>query len=151
MRSAPGPAPVHASVAAAWTPQGWAGVMIEGPPGSGKSALTLRLLERGLRLVADDYALIWASGGRLYARAPARIAGRLEGRGVGLFDVPPLPLAPLALAIVAEAAPERLPEPRTRALDGVTIPQLGLPLDAPLTAALVARALRRLPCDPVLP
>lgn len=146
-----GPAPLHASVAAAWTPQGWAGVMIEGPSGAGKSALTLRLLERGFRLVADDYAFVWASGGRLYARAPARIAGRLEGRGVGLLEAAALPLAPLVLAVVAETAPERLPEPRTRALDGVAIPQLGLPLDVPLTAALVARTLRRLPCDPVLP
>ncbi|MFN7231803.1 MAG: HPr kinase/phosphorylase [Brevundimonas sp.] len=147
----PGPPPLHASVAAAWTPQGWAGVMIEGPPGAGKSALTLRLLERGFRLVADDYALIWTSGGRLYARAPARIAGRLEGRGVGLLEVPPLALVPLALAIQAEAAPERLPEPRSRVIDGVTIPQLGLPLDDPLAAVLIARVLRRLPCDPVLP
>jgi len=145
------PSPLHASVAAAWTPQGWAGVMIEGPSGAGKSALTLRLLERGFRLVADDYAFIWASTGRLYARAPERIRGRLEARGVGLLDVAPLPLARLALAIVAEAAPERLPEPRQRMLDGVVIPQLGLVLDAPLTPALVARALRRLPCDPVLP
>ncbi|HEV7353004.1 MAG TPA: serine kinase [Brevundimonas sp.] len=151
MSGAAGPTLVHASVVAAWTSTGWRGVLIEGPSGAGKSSLALQLMAMGWRLVGDDYVQVWASGGRLHARGPDRIRGRIEARGLGLVEAPPLPLVPLALAVIADPAPERLPEPRVRALCGLEIPQLALRLDAPMTAGLVARALRRLPCDPVLP
>jgi serine kinase of HPr protein (carbohydrate metabolism regulator) len=146
-----GPALVHASVVAAWTPAGWRGVLIEGPSGAGKSSLALQLLAAGWRLVGDDYVHVWASGGALYARGPDRIRGRIEARGLGLVEASPLPVAVLALAVTADPAPERLPEPRARALCGLAIPRLDLPLDAALAPVLVARALRRLPCGPVLP
>ena len=60
------------------------GVLIRGPSGAGKSDLALRLIDEGAELVADDYCEVEAIGGVLQAKAPALIAGRMEGRGHGL-------------------------------------------------------------------
>ena len=57
-----------------------AGVLLLGPPGSGKSDLALRLLEHGFMLVADDRVEI--EGG--IARPPPHLAGLLEVRGLGI-------------------------------------------------------------------
>jgi serine kinase of HPr protein (carbohydrate metabolism regulator) len=137
--------PIHATVVAGCTRHGWRGVLIGGPSGAGKSDLALRLIGRGWRLVADDYAHVWASGGALYARAPAAICGRIEARGLGILEIPPLGLAPLALAVDCTSGPvERLPEPAARALEGLTLPLL--PLDPRHASApdLVTQALARL-------
>jgi len=91
MSGAAGPTLVHASVVAAWTSTGWRGVLIEGPSGAGKSSLALQLMAMGWRLVGDDYVQVWASGGRLHARGPDRIRGRIEARGLGLVEAPPAP------------------------------------------------------------
>ena len=61
-------------------PRSGAGVLLLGPPGSGKSDLVLRLLERGFMLVADDRVEI--EGG--IARPPPPLAGLLEVRGLGI-------------------------------------------------------------------
>ena len=68
---------VHGSVAAF----GSAGVLITGKPGSGKSDLVLRLIDRGWTLVADDRVHIQAG----WAEAPASLAGLLEVRGFGIL------------------------------------------------------------------
>lgn len=137
--------PVHATVVAAWTRAGWRGVLIGGPSGAGKSDLALRLIGRGWRLVADDYAHVWASGAALYACAPASICGRIEARGLGIVDAPALRSARLALALDCTAGPvERLPEPAVRVLAGLSLPMLALdprPASAP---DLVTKALARL-------
>jgi serine kinase of HPr protein (carbohydrate metabolism regulator) len=46
------------------------GILIRGRSGAGKSDLALRLIDRGARLVSDDYTILAASGGRLRAAAP---------------------------------------------------------------------------------
>jgi len=91
-----------------------AGVLLIGPPGSGKSDLVLRLRSHGFALVADDRVDI--SDG--IARPPAALAGLLEVRGLGVFRLPYAPQARLALVVdLAELAP-RLPMPeRHAALD----------------------------------
>ena len=63
---------VHATCIARRLGRGWAGVLLFGPSGAGKSDLALRALERGWRLVSDDYSTVWASGGGLYARLVSR-------------------------------------------------------------------------------
>ena len=115
---------VHAGCAAIRLRQGWAGVLITGPSGSGKSDLTLRLLARGWRLVADDRAQLWTSGGKLYAKAPEALAGLVEARGLDVVTLPRLEVA--AVALVAECVPaaealERLPEQGTVAIRGVEV------------------------------
>lgn len=92
------------------------GVLLLGPPGSGKSELALRLLHHGFTLVADDRVDI--SGG--VARAPSSLAGLLEVRGFGIVRLPFAPTARLVLAVRLGPMSERLPAPEWDA-------ELGLP------------------------
>jgi HPr kinase/phosphorylase len=85
----------------------WAGVLLLGPPGSGKSDLALRLIDRGFALVADDRVDIDAG----FAAAPAALAGLIEVRGLGIVRLPYLPRARLALAVTLGESPARLPAP----------------------------------------
>ncbi|HYJ29470.1 MAG TPA: HPr kinase/phosphatase C-terminal domain-containing protein [Allosphingosinicella sp.] len=112
---------------------GGRGVLIVGGSGSGKSDLALRMIDRGAGLVSDDYTLLRAEGGRLYASAPVAIAGRIEVRGIGLIEMAAVGEAPLCLLIDLDSPPERLPEPRSASF-------LGLELPAVTLAALEASA-----------
>ncbi len=121
---------IHASCAA----RDGAGVLLLGPPGSGKSDLALRLLDCGFMLVADDRVEIEEG----VARPPSALAGLLEVRGLGILRLPYVRSARLALAVEL-AEPPRLPAPATHA-------ELGLPLIAvdarsPSAARRVALAL----------
>ncbi len=102
-------------------------VLIEGPPGSGKSSLALALIARGAGLIGDDAVTLSAKAGRLIASAPPNIAGLLEVRGVGLATLPLAPPAPVALILTLGGPPaERLPEmplPR-RMIAGLGVPVL---------------------------
>ncbi|HEY1932478.1 MAG TPA: HPr kinase/phosphatase C-terminal domain-containing protein [Acetobacteraceae bacterium] len=94
------------------------GVLLTGPPGSGKSDLALRLLRHGFTLVADDRVDIEAG----IATPPAPLAGLLEVRGLGIVRLPSAPSARLALAVQLDGNPERLPAPaRDKDLDLPTI------------------------------
>jgi HPr kinase/phosphorylase len=89
-----------------------AGVLLRGAPGGGKSDLALRLIDGGALLVADDQVALAAEGGALVARAPATLRGKLEVRGLGIVEMPPLDAAPVALVVdlVVREAVERLPD-----------------------------------------
>jgi HPr kinase/phosphorylase len=117
---------IHGSCAA----RDGAGVLLLGPPGSGKSDLVLRLLDRGFVLVADDRVEIEDG----VAHAPPSLAGLLEVRGFGIIHVPHV--AAVRLALVAELGiiPPRMPAPAWH-------PELGLPL-VQLDAAAVSAAAR---------
>jgi len=130
---------VHASTVAI----GGVAVLISGPPGCGKSDLALRLIGRGARLIADDQTVVEKTAtGRLAARVPAAIAGRIEVRGLGLVSVPdaaaPEEACPVALAIDVKTSTsevERLPEPAFTDLLGVAVPTVavfGFAASAPL-------------------
>lgn len=86
-------------------------LLIEGPPGSGKSSLALALIDRGAGLIGDDAVMLTRSGEHLVASPPPNIAGLLEVRGVGLVRLPVAPPAPVALILaLGGVAGERLPE-----------------------------------------
>ncbi len=128
-------APIHAGCVAI----GGRGVLIAGASGAGKSDLALRLIDRGARLVSDDYTLLAPDDGRLVASAPPRIAGRIEVRGVGIVDMPHLAAVPVALLIDADDSPPRLPDTETIVLRGVRIAYARLALreaSAPLKVEL---------------
>src|SRR3546814_16697066 len=72
--------PIHASCVAL---DGRA-ILLMGNSGSGKSDLSLRLIDRGWSLVADDSVCLLPSGGTLLAKPPQNIAGRIRVRHVGL-------------------------------------------------------------------
>jgi hypothetical protein len=86
-----------------------AGVLLLGKSGSGKSDLALRLIGRGARLVADDRTELRCERGRLVARAPAKIAGLIELRGVGIVAMPRALSAPIALVVDLSGMVNRLP------------------------------------------
>jgi serine kinase of HPr protein (carbohydrate metabolism regulator) len=101
-------------------------VLIAGASGRGKSDLALRLIDRGARLVCDDYTALRAEGGRLLASAPAATTGRIEMRGVGIVEMDALPQAPICLYVDLDLAPERLPERAAVTLLERSVPALRL-------------------------
>jgi len=113
------------------------GVLLIGPSGAGKSDLLLRLLARGFDLVADDRVDI-ADG---IARPVPALAGLLEIRGLGIFRLPYVAAARLALVVELAASAIRLPVP-TRHRD------LGLPLSSidPQSASAPERVALALDC-----
>lgn len=113
---------------------GRSAVLIRGPAGSGKSRLALALLdaaENGLlpfaRLVADDRVQLLAAHGRLVARPPAAIAGKIEVRGFGIravgYESPAL--VGLIVDLAAQDA-ARMPEEAARRVEisGVSLSRL---------------------------
>jgi serine kinase of HPr protein (carbohydrate metabolism regulator) len=113
---------VHASCVAI----GGRAVLLAGRPGAGKSDLALRLIDRGAALVSDDYTELRRAGGRLLARAPATIAGKIEVRGVGIVEIEPAVDVPVCLHVDLDRAPERLPEAATARLAGADIPSVAI-------------------------
>jgi len=89
-----------------------AGVLLIGKSGSGKSDLALRLIALGAKLVSDDRSELFVWRGRLYARAPARLAGLIELRGIGIVKLPHAPRARIAVVVELGRESARLPAPR---------------------------------------
>ena len=132
---------MHASTVA----RGGRAVLISGPSGSGKSDLTLRLLDRGFTLVSDDQTIIRREGDRLIASAPATIAGKLEIRGIGIVDMDHDDNVPVALLVELTSDIQRIPDDsRERPILGVPLPLVGIDATAPSAASKVAVALDRM-------
>jgi serine kinase of HPr protein (carbohydrate metabolism regulator) len=86
-----------------------AGVLLLGSSGAGKSDLALRLIERGAQLVADDRTDLFIARGQIHARAPKRIAGYLEIRGLGILELPYAATARIALVVALKHDVARMP------------------------------------------
>lgn len=130
---------IHASCVAI----GGRAVLLAGRPGAGKSDLALRLIDRGAILVSDDYTELRRSEGRLLARAPATIAGRIEVRGVGVVETAAAADVPVCLHADLDEAPERLPEARRIELAGLAIPSIRLAALEPSSPLKLEQALVR--------
>src|SRR5690349_20429752 len=104
------------------------GVLLLGPSGAGKSDVALRLIDQGARMIADDRVDLMRAGERIVIRAPKRIAGLIEVRGLGLFRLDDIAEAPLALAVrlVPREAVERLPDPVRVTYLGLAVPVVQL-------------------------
>ncbi|MHA1598353.1 MAG: HPr kinase/phosphorylase [Alphaproteobacteria bacterium] len=123
------------------------GVLLCGAPGSGKSDLTLRLVDDGARLIADDYTQLTQENGRLFASAPDTIKGLLEVRGVGVLDIGAALRVELGVVIdlVDTDAVERLPDDRTTEISGVQVPHFSLAAfeaSAPAKVRLITRRVK---------
>ena len=130
--------------------------LLRGPSGSGKSDLALRFLFLARRgpaaleapiLVADDQVCLVRNDGRILAKSPDTIRGKMEVRGVGIVEVKSLMEAELALVVdlMPAAEIERLPESNAKArLLGIDLPLVGLfpwEASAPIKLAIaLARA-----------
>jgi serine kinase of HPr protein (carbohydrate metabolism regulator) len=132
---------VHASTVAT---EGRA-VLITGPSGSGKSDLTLRLLDRGFTLVSDDQTIVRRDGDRLVATPPPTIAGKLEIRGIGIVDMEHDADVPVALIVELTSEIQRLPDDsRERPILGVSLPLISIDAMAASAPSKVALALDRM-------
>jgi serine kinase of HPr protein (carbohydrate metabolism regulator) len=133
---------IHASCVAI----GGIAVLIAGRSGTGKSDLALRLIDRGAKLVSDDYTLLVREGTALIASPPETIRGKIEMRGVGIEIRPHLKSAKVALMITLDDPPIRLPTfDEFREIAGVKLPVIalaGLEASAPIKVeAALARVL----------
>lgn len=102
---------VHATCVAA----AGRGILISGPSGSGKSDLALRFITSGdierlcgapPRLVGDDQIVLENVSGRVIARPPTQLAGKLEVRGLGIVDFAHVAEADVALLVKLVASNE---------------------------------------------
>ncbi|MEL7218980.1 MAG: HPr kinase/phosphatase C-terminal domain-containing protein [Pseudomonadota bacterium] len=100
-------------------------LIIEGPPGAGKSSLALALIDRGATLIGDDGCKLLRQGDAVHASPPPTISGLLEIRNVGIITVPTADQAPVALIVSLQDDAVRLPQStQHRDLLGCPIPQL---------------------------
>jgi len=134
------------------------GVLLRGEPGSGKSSLSLRLIdsegfglgERAMRarLVADDQVIIQNKSSKLYASPPQAIAGKLEVRGLGIVNIKYRKSVELKLVMDLQEAKSisRLPDPADMQIEiqGVTLPRLLLDASQPDAPAKLRTAVAHL-------
>lgn len=120
-------------------------VIISGPSGSGKSDLTLRLIDRGFGLVSDDRTIVRKAGDQVIASAPDTISGKLEIRGIGIIDMPYVGDVPVALVVDLTSNITRMPDDaRERTILGIGIPLISVDAITASAPSKVAIALDRL-------
>lgn len=101
-------------------------VLIEGPPGCGKSTLALALIDRGACLIGDDGVMLRRDGSEILVEPHPNVSGKLEIRGVGIAEFP-VTSAPAALLINLGESGARLPDPvPRREVLGARLPCLAL-------------------------
>jgi hypothetical protein len=120
------------------------GVLIEGPPGLGKSSLALALMDRGAALVGDDGVSLERDGERLIASPVPAIAGLIEVRNLGLISVPVVGGVPVALVLVLDHdAPRFVTEAEETVRHGARLPLIRLWPDSPQLALRAELAVRQ--------
>ena len=106
--------------------------LLLGRSGSGKSDLALRFAmmmpaAEGPFLVADDQVLLEALDGRVIARPPAALAGKIEVRGIGIVSLPFRAEAELRLAIRL-SEPDDVPRMPPVTLPAITLAGVDVPV-----------------------
>lgn len=118
-----GPELVHATAIAI----NGRGILLTGKSGSGKSDLAIRMIDRGAKLVCDDYCDIVDAGDNPLIVAKPTIAGQIELRGVGILKLNYVEKAPLFMVLQLDQQLDRLPdENRDVCLAGWSIPSCAI-------------------------
>jgi len=89
-------------------------ILITGLSGSGKSDLSLRLIDRGAVLISDDQTMLRREKGQIWASAPDSLRGKMEVRGLGVCDFKFSETAPVALIVELSTVVERFPMDRAK-------------------------------------
>lgn len=120
------------------------GLLLLGPSGAGKSDLSLRLMDRGAILVADDRCDIRYDGTSLCASAPDTLAGLMEVRGLGILAQPYQKNVALTLAVELVTGYDRYPlDSQTMVIADHPLPLLRLnpfEMSAPLKIMLALQS-----------
>ena len=125
-------------------------LLIEGPPGTGKSSLALALIDRGARLVGDDGVLLEMCEGRLLASPHPNTRGLIEVRNLGILPHPCTAQVPLALVLLLDPAAPRYVEAAEQVIRaGATLPLIRLWPDSPVLAIRAELALAHVGIDPL--
>lgn len=109
------------------------GILLTGPSSSGKSALTLALIERAhwsgktAFLVSDDYTDLSNQNGKLCARSPKTLAGGIEIRGAGLYQMTFKNEVIVDFAVALGSGGKRYPAENKITYCGIKIPLYNLP------------------------
>jgi hypothetical protein len=98
-------------------------------------------------LVADDRTIVERQGEQLIARAPQKIRGLLEVRGIGLVRVATQDAVQLTLAADLDLAPERMPVQDSTVMLGIALPLLSVSAFESSAAAKIQLAVRIGPDD----
>jgi HPr kinase/phosphorylase len=116
-------------------------LLIEGPPGSGKTSLALTLIDRGAQLVGDDGIALDPRLGGVWANPAPRTAGLIEVRNVGIATLPAVS-APISLVLAIDpAAPRFVERPADYDIAGVAVPMLFFDARGPAAAMRAEMAL----------
>ena len=119
-------------------------LLLAGPPGCGKSALALALIDRGATLIGDDGVLLRAGPGGLVADPPPATRGLIELRNLGLFTLPVASAVPVALVLrFAADAPRYIEAAEGIDLGGHRVPLVRIWPAMPAAALRAEMALAR--------
>jgi HPr kinase/phosphorylase len=123
---------------------GWA-VLLTGKSGSGKSDLAMRMIDRGARLVGDDYVNLSDSFGLPQVEPTDRLAGKLEVRGIGIIELEYRAASSLMLLVELGEDGERIPASLPqRDLHGWSLPLFrlnGFAASAPIKVEMLLKSI----------
>lgn len=109
------------------------GLLIVGRSGTGKSAISLELIDRArfsnkrAALIADDFSEITERDQHLIAKAPTELKGLIEIRGAGIYHIAHNDSVVLTHAVTLGEASVRFPENYFYNLNDVKLPMIKLP------------------------